>query len=152
MGDKKDWVDFKAIKEAVSIEMVLDHYGVTGLRKSGDDLRGPCPIHSSSPTSREFSVNLSKNAFQCFHCKARGNVLDFVATMEKCSVKDAALKLKGWFKVGESESPALVCSAGVRSLISELEGHASQIAYHSSLFEAKLAALKALVAADEKRK
>ncbi|HEU0144760.1 MAG TPA: hypothetical protein VFQ47_08235, partial [Nitrososphaera sp.] len=67
-----------------------------------------------------------------------------------CSVKDAALKLAAWFKVGESEQPALVCGSGVRGLISELEGHASLIAYHSSLFEAKLAALKALVGADEK--
>ena len=46
-----------------------------------------------------------KNAFNCFSsdCKAKGNVLDFVAAMEHCTVKDAALKLADWFKVGESE-------------------------------------------------
>ncbi|WP_375251746.1 CHC2 zinc finger domain-containing protein, partial [Lentibacter algarum] len=31
-----------------------------------------------------------KNVFQCFSCKAKGNVLDFVASIEGASVRDAA--------------------------------------------------------------
>ncbi|HZJ46789.1 MAG TPA: hypothetical protein VFD63_23635 [Pyrinomonadaceae bacterium] len=34
---------------------------------------------------------------------ARGNVLDFVSAMEHCSVRDAALRVKEWFQLGESE-------------------------------------------------
>jgi DNA primase len=100
MDAQKDWVDFKAIKQAVSMQAVLDRYGINWLRKNKDELRGRCPIHKGDG-ERSFHVSTAKNAFQCFSCKARGNVLDFVAAMEKCSVRDAALKLKDWFKVGE---------------------------------------------------
>lgn len=103
-----EWVDFKKVKEAVTMQMVLDHYGINSLRKSGDELRGPCPIHKGSRRSKNFTVNVLKNAFNCFSkdCGARGNVLDLVAALEHCSVRDAALKLKDWFKVGESQLPS----------------------------------------------
>jgi DNA primase len=96
------WVDFRLIKELVSMQMVLEHYGINGLRKSGNELRGACPIHKNEG-SRTFQVNINKNVFQCFSCKARGNVLDFVAAIEGCSIRDAALKLQAWFGVGESK-------------------------------------------------
>jgi len=101
-----EWVDFKKVKEAVDMQMVLDHYGITGLTKNGDELRGPCPIHKGSQRSKDFTVNVRKNAFKCFskECVARGNTLDFVAIMEECSVREAALKLQQWFKIGESEA------------------------------------------------
>lgn len=107
MNDKKGWVDFKAVKAAVTIEMVLDHYGVTGLKRVGEELRGPCPIHRSSKPSKHLSVNPAKSAFKCFAntCGAHGNVLDFVAAMEICSARDAALKLVEWFGIGETQSP-----------------------------------------------
>ncbi len=99
------WVDFKTVKEAVSMQMVIDRYGIKGLRKSKDELRGACPLPGGSETNqRAFSINLSKNVFKCFVCNTRGNVLDFVAAMESCSVRDAAVKLAGWFGVGETES------------------------------------------------
>jgi len=98
----KDWVDFKAVKQAVSMQMVLDHYHINWLRKNGDELRGRCPIHKGEG-DRTFHVNLKKSAFNCFSCKARGNVLDLVAAMEQCSVRHAALKLRDWFAVGESQ-------------------------------------------------
>lgn len=100
-----EWVDFKMVKEAVNMQMVLNHYGIQGLVKSGDELRGACPIHKGSAKSKHFTINMRRNAFKCFsrECGASGNVLDFVAAMERCSVRDAALKLTEWFKVGESE-------------------------------------------------
>ena len=39
-----NWVDFKAIKAAVTMEMILGRYGVNWLRKKDDELRGRCPI------------------------------------------------------------------------------------------------------------
>ena len=92
------WVDFKAVKAAVSIEQVLSHYNVNWLRKKGDELRGRCPIHKGEG-SDTFHVNVSKRAFHCFSCKKRGNVLDLVAAMEGCGVRDAAMKLSEWFSV-----------------------------------------------------
>jgi hypothetical protein len=100
-----EWVDFKKVKEAVDMQMVLDRYGIKGLLKNGMELRGPCPIHKGSQKSKNFTVNLRKNAFKCFSkdCRAGGNVLDFVAAMEGCAVRDAALKLQAWFAIGDSE-------------------------------------------------
>jgi len=102
-----EWVDFKKVKGVVDMHMVLDHYSINGLTKSGEELRGPCPIHKGSKRSKNFTVNLRKNAFKCFSkgCVS-GNVLDFVAAMEQCSVRNAALKLADWFKVRESEAPS----------------------------------------------
>src|ERR1051326_4313408 len=98
------WVDFNAVKAAVSIEMVLGRYGVNWLKKNpGGELRGRCPIHRGKDNS--FNANTIKNNFQCFvpSCGAKGNVLDFVAAMEKCSVRDAALKLQDWFQVASND-------------------------------------------------
>ena len=39
-----NWVDFKAIKNAVSMQMVLDHYQINWLRKEKQELVGRCPI------------------------------------------------------------------------------------------------------------
>ena len=99
----KDWVDFKEVKDRVTMQMVLDHYQINWLRTSGEELRGRCPIHEGEG-QRTFHVNLSKNAFYCFSCKAKGNVLDFTAAMEDVSVRDAALKLAEWFGLGQAES------------------------------------------------
>jgi len=100
-----NWVDFKAVKAAVNFRSVLDHYQVNWLREKGDELRGCCPIHQGEGQS-SFHVNLSKNAFHCFSCKAHGNVLDFVAAMEKCSVRHAAIKLAEWFTVSGEPAAA----------------------------------------------
>jgi len=97
MNDKT-WVDFKAIKSAVSMEMMLARYNVNGLGRKNDELRGRCPIHQGEGKDT-FHVNVSKNVFNCFSCKKRGNILDFVAAMEKCSVRDAAVKIGEWFSV-----------------------------------------------------
>jgi DNA primase len=99
------YVDFRAVKEAVSIRMALDHYGVNWLRKNGEELRGRCPIHKGEGTDT-FHASVAKNIFNCFSCKARGNVLDFVAAMEQCTVRDGAIKLAEWFSIpSSSERP-----------------------------------------------
>lgn len=98
---EKEWVDFRLVKAQVSMQMLVDHYGLRDLRKRKDELRGRCPIHRGEG-ERTFHINLSKNAFQCFSCKAKGNVLDFVAAMEQCNIREAAIKLQSWFVAGES--------------------------------------------------
>jgi len=74
MTQKENWVDYKAIKEAVTMQMVLDKYGIK-LKKSGKNYVCCCPIHKGT-NFRQFSVNLEKNIWQCFgDCKTGGNVL-----------------------------------------------------------------------------
>jgi DNA primase len=119
MNTSGDWVDFRLVKEIISMKDLLDHYHVNWLRQSNDELRGRCPIHQGEE-DRSFHVNLGKNIFNCFSCKARGNILDFAAAMEKCTVRKAALKLKEWFQVGECAAsgegtPALTTIVGAKN-------------------------------------
>lgn len=103
------WVNFKAIKYAVSMEMALAYYGVMLRRIHGSCLRGRCPLpsHASRSSLQSLIVDTEKNAWACHSgsCVASrggrtgGNVLDFVAAMERCSVRDAALKLQDCFAV-----------------------------------------------------
>jgi DNA primase len=88
------WVDFAAIKQSVPLAPLLRRYQVK-LRRSGpDQYRGCCPIHRGQGVDA-FHANLRKNAFHCFSCGAGGGVLDFVAAMDQCSLRAAALKLAG---------------------------------------------------------
>jgi DNA primase len=89
------WVSFAEVKAAVDLRRVLEDYGILErLRRSGQDhYRGCCPIHQGE--GREaFHGDLRKNVFHCFSCGAGGNVLDLVARLERCSVREAALRLQ----------------------------------------------------------
>jgi DNA primase len=67
-------VDFAAVRAAISMEQVLKFIGFIPAERRGPQWRGPCPIHDSqSPSSRSFSVNVTKGAFRCFQCGAQGN-------------------------------------------------------------------------------
>jgi len=94
---ESEFVDFRTIKTAVSIEAVVAHYGLK-LKRSGSNHVGRCPIHNGEG-DRCFSVSFRKGGFKCHSCQAAGNVLDLVAGIEKCTVREAALKLKNWFNV-----------------------------------------------------
>ncbi len=106
------WVDFKVVKQVVSMEMALAAYGVRLHRVDAGYLRGRCPLptHQSNKSSLSFGVSTDKNAWACHSdsCVAArsgrigGNVLDFVAAMESCSIRDAALKLQEWFGIHQS--------------------------------------------------
>jgi DNA primase len=97
---KSKFVDFKAVKAAITMEQVLGHYGLMDKFKRGTDcLSGPCPIHKgSNPT--QFRVSLSKNVWNCFsQCKQGGNTLDFIAKMDDVSIHAAATKAIEWFNL-----------------------------------------------------
>jgi DNA primase len=98
MSNVPKFVDFRAVKSAVTMEQVLAHYGILDQFKRKDgSLSGPCPIHrGTNPT--QFRVSLSKNCWNCFSdCKCGGNVLDFVAKKEGIEPVAAANRLVDWF-------------------------------------------------------
>ena len=117
-GMRSTWVDFKVLKRVVSIEMASAYYGLTLRRVHGPYLRGRCPLptHVSKSSVQSFIVNTEKNVWVCHSdsCVASrgwqrgGNVLDFVAAMERCSIRDAALKLQEWFSVTPVSSEQIV--------------------------------------------
>jgi len=90
------WVNFRQIKDAVSIGVVLQHYRWKCLRRRGDRVQGRCPIHCGH-RGDAFHADLRHNGFHCFCCQAHGSVLDLVAAMERCSLRQAALFLAEWF-------------------------------------------------------
>jgi len=112
-----DWIDFRLIKQAVSIGEVLDHYRIV-LKPSGPGvLRGACPLptHSSTSCEASFMVNVNKNVWvchsqSCVHARRGamgGNILDFVCLMESCSLRMAGLLIQAWTQPGEGKHRAL---------------------------------------------
>ena len=110
------WVDFRELRQGLDIEQVLTSYHVPLERVGLDQLRGPCPLptHSSERSRESFSVDTAKNVWACHSascCEARqgrvgGNVLDLVACLEGCSIRQAALRLQGeWRGAGMREAP-----------------------------------------------
>jgi len=112
-----DWVSFDEIKHRVTLRMVIDHYGIE-LRPVGPNtLRGRCPLptHGSEKSKESFTAALNKGVGGAWACqsqscaKARGriggNVLDLVAAIESCSIREAAIKLQTWFLVPAAGQP-----------------------------------------------
>ena len=53
------WVDYKAVKQAVSIDMAIAYYGLMVRRIHGPYLRGRCPLpsHTSKSSTQSFISN-----------------------------------------------------------------------------------------------
>jgi DNA primase len=117
--------DFKSLKQRISIDQVLARYGVKLRRVGPHTLYGPCPLptHTSRQSRQSFSVNLSLQVWSCHSASciaARGghiggHVIDLVAIMERCGLREAGLRLQDWFSVRASHPapapPAIVSSA-----------------------------------------
>lgn len=90
------WLSFAAVKQGVRMEAVLRHYQLQGLAGHGGRYRGRCPLHQGE--GREsFHVDVQRKIFHCFSCGAGGDVLDLVARLEQCTVREAAGRLQDWF-------------------------------------------------------
>lgn len=104
---KTTYVDFRAVKQTVSILQILDHYNLTSRFKhsqNGDSLTGACPLHNGqNPT--QFRVSIKKNCWNCFgDCKSGGNILDFVSRREDCTIREAAILISEWFGLPSGET------------------------------------------------
>ena len=87
-------IDYAAVRARIKIGAVLGLAGFEAVESSGDQVRGPCPIHgSTSPHSRSFSANLRSNTFRCFKCEAEGNQLDLWVAISKLPLHEAARDL-----------------------------------------------------------
>jgi len=115
-----DWVSFDEVKRTVTLQMAIEHYGIPLRRTNANTLRGKCPLpaHGSEKSNESFTATLTKGVGGAWACQSKsciksrgrvgGNVLDFVAAMERCSVRDAAIKLQLWFLVpaaGQTPGP-----------------------------------------------
>lgn len=104
-----DFVDFKTVKAEVSVEDVAARYGVDLRRVNSSHERGRCPLptHPAGDDAKSFSINVTKQVWICHStacAKARrgkkgGDVIELVAVMDGCSLRDAGLKLASWFGI-----------------------------------------------------
>jgi DNA primase len=100
------YVDFKLVKKTVSMEQILEHYGLLEtLTRKGDSLSGRNPFDHESTNPTRFRVSLSKNCWNIFGSDLGGNVLDFVVAMESCDLKTAAKHLQDWFNLEPGALP-----------------------------------------------
>ena len=87
-------VRFHEVRAVVSMAQVLELLGFVVRERSGDEVRGCCPVHgSTSPKSRSLSANLRRNVYQCFRCGSNGNHLDLYAAATRQSLFAAAIDL-----------------------------------------------------------
>jgi DNA primase len=104
--------DFQSLKQRIPIDHVLARYGVK-LRPVGPHtLCGSCPLptHTSRHSRQSFSVNLSRQVWSCHSAsciaardgRLGGHVIDLVAILERCGLREAGLRLQDWFSVGAS--------------------------------------------------
>jgi len=118
--------DFRSIKQRIGIDHVLGRYGVK-LRPGGPHtLHGPCPLptHTSRQSRESFSVNLARQVWSCHsasciaarHGHLGGHVIDLVAILERCSLREAGIRLQAWFGLsGPTSHPAPLRPVAVES-------------------------------------
>jgi len=112
--------DFQSLKQ-IPIDQVLARYGVK-LRPAGPHtLYGACPLptHTSRQSRESFSVNLSRRVWSCHSAsciaaregRIGGHVIDLVAMMERCGLRQAGLRLQDWFGGRATHPPPVKESA-----------------------------------------
>ena len=87
------YVDFSELKTRFTIEKVAELLGLQ-LKQSGQALRGPCPVCQSGG-DRAIVITPAKGVFFCFGAREGGDLIQLVAHIRKCDVKDAAAWLDG---------------------------------------------------------
>jgi DNA primase len=88
-------LDYRAIRDQISIRRVLDLINYETVARKGAQWRGPCPLccEASRAKARCFSVHVSYNVFRCFRCGRSGNQLDLWRHHSGLPIYEAALDL-----------------------------------------------------------
>ena len=146
MENGKKWIDFNLVKSAVSMEMLIIHLGLLATSRKGDDVRLKCPFHNGK-SDNSMAINLASNSFYCFGCKARGNLLEFVARYKDCSISEAAQRLDEWFFISGQPTESKEVSREANGDVSESSESVPPItpAHLIASIEHQLARLKQLI-------
>jgi len=87
-------ISFSKLKQSVSITTVLaDKHLDTFLKKQGDRLTGPCPIHQGD-NPQAFTVDLTQNLWHCFTQCGGGDVIELVRRFDSCSYSQVGVYLQ----------------------------------------------------------
>lgn len=96
------FIDFAKLKEEVSIEQVVTTMLALTLKPTGNQLRGPCPIHDGGDP-RSFVVTPAKGLWFCFKGCGGGDMIRLVAKIKRIEQKEAAQLIAAHF--GPVQSP-----------------------------------------------
>ncbi len=99
-----NFIDFAALKAAVSIDAVADWLQLDLNKKPNGQMRGCCPMHNGT-NDREFVITPSKGLFFCFGPCGGGDAINLTAHVLKIGTKEAAQRIAERFKIGESARP-----------------------------------------------
>ena len=80
------------------VKKILDHYNIYyEERPNSSDLDILCPFHDDHHLGSA-KFNVDTGLFNCYSCKAHGNVFQFVAQLEGISVKEAGELIENDFE------------------------------------------------------
>ncbi len=90
MNELQHAVKFDELKKAVPLSVVLNFYNhLDELEEHGEELVGVCPFCEHSAKKKPFHANLDKNVWQCFACKRKGSIIDYVKFKKKITLREA---------------------------------------------------------------
>jgi len=92
-------VQLERLKQAAPLTDVVGRY--VELRGVGSTLTGLCPFHKDEVPS--FTVYPETGSFYCFGCGARGDVIDFLRTIEHLRFYEALDALEGWSRKNDGK-------------------------------------------------
>lgn len=78
--------------KAKPIADIAEQLHVSGLKRAGRELTGPCPKCGGDD---RFSINTAKGLYQCRKCGAKGDVIALVCWLRQCSLPEALTWLCG---------------------------------------------------------
>jgi DNA primase len=110
------WINFKELRDRLNATDILAMCNVS-VKVKGDQAQGFCPLpthpkHDGKRRSPSFSVNLKRGIWQCFSCRASGNLIDLVCRLQGMDpgnpgdVRKAALMLDEKFPGTGTSQPA----------------------------------------------
>jgi hypothetical protein len=106
--------------KAVRIEELIARLGIE-MKVHGEELRGICPIpvHRGDKKTLSFYINPSKQVFNCFGCKAGGNIVKFAQVfngLAEFQRREAALWIIETMGEGEAVEDEVVDQPAVEPL------------------------------------
>lgn len=91
MTPTQDRTEIEELKASVDLATLMESYGIT-LKPSGKSMVGRCPFHEDDKPS----LSVTGGLWQCFGCRAGGDVLRFLQLKEKIDFPAAVKLLKNW--------------------------------------------------------
>lgn len=107
-------MDIQEIKQQNDIVRVVGQY--VSLTKRGSKWVGLCPFHDDHHPS--LTVDKNKQAFACYACGERGDVIAFVQKMERCPFAEAVSRLVGMAQMDSCAGERAqmdICASAVNS-------------------------------------